>query len=370
MSTHDVWVEVDLEALKHNLKQVRSILAEGVRIMAVVKSNGFGHGYVEPSRAFLEGGADALAVTRLDEALLIRAAGITAPILLFAPVQSDNIDVALEADLDLTATNVRMLRIISEAAKKQGRKARVHIKVDTGMCRLGVAPEEVPSVVQTAGSLSNLKLVGIYTHFATAAEADVLPAFKQLELFVRIVAALKDMGFDTGLTHAANSAAIIRMPNSHFDMVRPGTLLYGQYPSQHVPHNLDLRSTWMLKARICEVKNIPAGSSIGYGAEYIAKRPMKIAVVPVGYADGFTLVPEGPIYRQSFLKFAAKKLHKSLALKVRGQSAPVLGRVAMQMTTIDVTGIGGVAVGDEVVVPALRIPTNPLIPRVYLSSRD
>lgn len=365
MNTHDVWVEVDLEALKHNLKQVRSILADGVKIMAVVKGNGFGHGYVEPSRAFLEAGADALAVTRLEEALPIRTAGITAPILLFAPVQPANVDVAVEADLDLTVTTVRALRIVAEAAKRQGRKARIHIKVDTGMGRLGAAPEEVPSVVQAAVDFPNVELAGIYTHFATAAEADILPAFRQLGLFVRLVEALKEMGFNIGLVHTANSAAIIRMPNSHLDMVRPGTLLYGQYPSQHIPHKLDLRPTWTLKARICEVKNIPAGSSIGYGAEYVAKRPTRIAVVPVGYADGFTLVPEGPIYRQSLFKFAAKKMRRSLALKVREHAAPVLGRVAMQMTVIDVTGIGGVEVGDEVVVPALRIPTSALIPRVY-----
>lgn len=366
MSTHDVWVEVNLEALKHNLKQVRSILASGVKIMAVVKGNGFGHGYVEPSRAFLEASADSLAVTRLEEALPIRAAGITTPILLFAPVQPDNIDVAVEANLDMTVTTVQALRIISEAAQKQGRNARVHVKVDTGMGRLGAAPEEVPSVVQAAANLSNVELAGIYTHFATAAEADILPAFKQLGLFIRIVEALKKMGFNIGLVHAANSAAIIRMPDSHLDMVRPGTLLYGQYPSRHVPKKLDLRSTWTLKARICEIKNIPAGSSIGYGADYVAKHPMKIAVVPVGYADGFTLVPEGPIYRQGLLKFVTRKMHRAPVFEVRGQAVPVLGRVAMQMTVIDVTRVAGVEVGDEVIVPTLRIPTSALLPRVYL----
>ena len=368
MAVHDVWVEVDLGALKHNLAQVRSILPDGVRIMAVVKGNGFGHGYVEPSRAFVEAGADALAVTRIEEALPIRAAGITAPILLFAPIQPENAATAVEHRLDVTITSVPLLRALSEAAVGLGTSARVHIKVDTGMGRLGLSPEDVPSVVQAATDLPGIEIAGVYTHFATAAEADALPSFRQLDTFTRVVSGLREMRFQIGLVHAANSAAILRIPAAHLDMVRPGTLLYGQYPSAHVPRRLDLKPTWRLKARVCEVKDLPIGSSVGYGGEYVTARPTRIAIVPVGYADGFTLVPEGPVYRQGLLRFAARRFRRSLELEIKGLKVPVVGRVAMQMTAIDVTRVGEVRVGDEVTIPALRVPTNALIPRVYVDS--
>ncbi len=364
---HDVWVEVDLGALKHNLRQVRSVLGENVRLMAVVKGNGFGHGYVEPARAFLEAGADALGVTRLDEALILRNAGITSPILLFAPVQPENAGIAVESDLEMTVTTPALIQALSDAAGRLGKIARVHIKVDTGMGRLGVAPDAAPSLAQAATDAPNVEIAGVYTHFASAAEVDALPAFRQLDLFIRIIEGLRD-NFSIGLPHAANSAAILRMPGAHFDMVRPGTLLYGQYPSPHVPRKLDLKPTWTLKARICEVKNLPVGVSVGYGGEYTVARRTRAAVVLVGYADGFTLVPEGPVYRQGLLKFAARRMQRSLSFEVRGRKAPVIGRVAMQMTTVDVTAIPDVQVGDEVVVPALRVPTSALIPRVYVDS--
>ena len=365
---HDVWVEVDLQALRHNLTQVRRVLADGVRIMAVVKANGYAHGYVEPSRAFFDAGADALAVTRLDEALAIREAGITAPVLLFAPIHPDNVPDALEADLELTITGLLLLQALSAAAVKLNKTAQVHIKVDTGMGRLGEPPAGVPALFQAISDLPSIDVKGIYTHFATAAESDTAASRKQLQTFLALLDELKRSQVNYGLAHAANSAAILRLPQSHLDMVRPGTILYGQYPSQHVPRTLDLRTTWRLKSRICQVRTLSAGASVGYGSDYVAKRETRAAVVPVGFADGFTLAPEGPIYRQSALKFVGKKMRRNVSIEVHGRRAPVLGRVGMQMTTIDVTGVDGVDVGDEVVVPALRIPTSALIPRVYVES--
>jgi len=235
------------------------------------------------------------------------------------------------------------------------------------MGRLGVGIDEAVPLARSAANLPNVQIAGVYTHFATAAEADIAPASTQLRLFTKAIDGLKRAGLDFGIAHAANSAAILRMPDSHLEMVRPGTLLYGQYPSAHVPRKLDLRPTWTLKARVCEVKDLGPGHGIGYGREHVTTRRTRIAVVPVGYADGFTLAPEGPIYRQGVLRFAARRMRRSLYLEVRGRKAPVLGRVAMQMTTIDVTSIPGVSVGDEVRVPALRIPTSALIPRVYVA---
>ncbi len=363
---HDVWVEVDLGALRHNLRQVRGLVGDGVRIMAVVKANGYGHGYTEPARAFVSAGADALAVTRIDEALAILQAGVDSPILLLAPIQPENAEAAVEAGLEMAVSDPSLARAVSAAAVKLDKTARVHVKVDTGMGRLGLAPDEAPALFQTIALLPNMSVAGTYTHFATAAEADIRAACSQLDLFQGVLAALEAMNFDRGLAHAANSAAILRVPGARLDMVRPGTLLYGQYPSPHVPHDLDLKPTWKLKARVCQVRDLPPATPIGYGAEYVTRRPTRTAVIPLGFADGFTLAAEGPIYRQGLLRFAARKMRRSLAVEVRGRKAPVVGRVAMQTTVIDVTGVPGVEVGDEVTLPAMRIPTNALVPRIYL----
>lgn len=360
---HDVWVEVDLGALKHNLAQVRGLVPESTRVMAVVKGNGFGHGYTEPARAFVEAGADALAVTRIDEALPIRQAGISAPILLFAPIQPENAEAAIEADLDVTVCSVELAQALSVAARQMGKTAGIWVKVDTGMGRLGLLPRDVPEFFEAVQTLPGIRVAGIFTHFATAGEPDLGPAQAQITRFRNLLASLQ---FDYGLASAANSAAIMRLPESHLDIVRPGTLLYGQYPSSHVAHSLDLRPTWKLKARICQVRDLPKGSRIGYGGEFTTTRATKSAIVPIGYADGFAMAPEGPIYRQSLLRFAARKARRSLSVEVNGRKAPVLGRVAMQLTVIDITDIDGVRAGDEVTVPAMRIPTSPLIPRVYV----
>ncbi|MHB9037046.1 MAG: alanine racemase [Armatimonadota bacterium] len=363
---HDVWVEVDLAALRHNLQQVRGAVGDGVKIMAVVKSNGFGHGYVEPARAFIKAGADALAVTRLDEAMTLRDAGIEAPILLFAPIQPGNAETAIEANLEMTVSGIELAESISEAARRLRKTALVHVKVDTGMGRLGVAPEQAIQLLTDIQKLANVSISGIYTHFATAAEKNAGEAKQQFERFTQLLGELHKLGINYGLAHCANSAAILRFPESRLDMIRPGTLLYGQYPSSFVPRKLDLKATWKLKARVCEIKEIASGRSIGYGGEFTTKRLTRTAVIPVGWSDGFTLAPEGPAYRQSLLKFAARKMQRKLSVAIRGQEAPVLGRVAMQMIVADVTDIPGVQVGDEVIVPAMRIPTSALIPRVYV----
>ncbi|MEN6355923.1 MAG: alanine racemase [Armatimonadota bacterium] len=364
--THDLWVEVDISALKHNLEQVKSAVGKSVRIMAVVKSNGFGHGYVEPARAFIEAGADALAVTRLDEAMILRNGGIGAPILLFAPIQAENAEIAVKAGLEMTVSDTDLAKKISESAVHLGKIARMHIKVDTGMGRLGVAHEQAVRLVQEIHGLSNIEIAGIYTHFATAAEKSITDAKCQLDRFKQLLGRLDKLGIDYGSAHAANSAAILRLTESRLDMVRPGTLLYGQYPSRYVPRSLDLKPTWKLKARICEIKQMQPESPVGYGGEVVTKRLTRTAVIPIGYADGFTLAPEGPIYRQSILKFAAKRIKRRLAVEINGRKAPVLGRVAMQMIVVDITDIPGAKVGDEVVIPAMRIPTSALIPRVYI----
>jgi alanine racemase len=364
---HDLWVEVSLGALRHNLSQVRAVLPETVGVMAVVKGNGFGHGYVEPARSFVEAGASALGVTRLDEALELRAGGITAPILVLAPIQSENADVAVEAGLDCTVDRIGLAQALSDAAVRAGRTAAVHVKVDTGMGRLGLPPGELPDFYAAARKLPALRFAGIFTHFAAASEKDLSCCRTQLSAFEDVLNALRAANIDFGIAHAANSAATLRLPEARFDLVRVGTLLYGQYPP-NVAKTLDLKPTWRLKARICSVRAVLPGTHVGYGGEYVTRRASTLAVVPIGFYDGYTLVPEGPVYRMPALKFLARRRSRSLSMTVRNKPAPVLGRVSMQLCVLDVTDIPGVAVGDEVTVPALRLATNPRIPRVYVES--
>lgn len=364
---HDLWVEVDLNALRHNFLQVRSAVESNCRIMAVVKGNGFGHGMIEPAKTFVEAGANTLGVTRLAEALALREAGLYCHILMFAPIQKGNAQCAIDAELDMTVCDMELAEAISQAAIAIGKTARLWIKVDTGMGRFGVLFKNAAALVDDITNLPGISIAGIYTHFSTSLEPNLSKTKEQLNEFDAVLKSLQAAQIDYGMASAANSAAILRLPESHFDIVRPGTLLYGQYPSSSVPHTLDLKPTWRLKARICQIKDIPKGSSIGYGAEYRAERDIRVAVLPVGYADGFTLSPEGQMYRHSVLKYAYNKARRRLCVRVKGYRAAVLGRVAMQTTVICVTGIGGIEVGDEVVIPARRIPASALIPRIYSS---
>lgn len=363
---HDSWVEVDVGALKHNLSQIRTVVSSNTRIMAVVKGYGYGHGLAEPSRAFAEAGADAVAVTHLSEALTIRQAGVAVPILLFAPIQPENAEAAIEADLSMTVCDIGLAKVISSASQRLGKTASLWVKVDTGMSRLGVTPDDVRDLLAAVSTLPDIRIEGLYTHFAQSSDPDTQPTQSQLRAFTSLLASLREANIDYGLASAANSAAVLRLPNSHLDIIRPGTLLYGQYPSPATPHSLDLRPTWRLKTRLCQIRELPKGSKIGYGGEFTTTRLTRTAVLPIGYADGFTLAPEGPIYRQSVLKFAARKARRALSVEINGKKAPVLGRVSMQLTVVDVTDIEGVQAGDEAIVPAMRIPTSPLIPRVYI----
>lgn len=362
----DAWVEVDLDAIKHNVRQIRSLIGDDVRMMAVVKADAYGHGAVETSKAILDAGADSLAVTRLEEAARLREGGIIAPILVFDSIQPGAASEAVRLAVDCTVCTPELVMALGKAACAAHKTIGVHLKIDTGMGRLGVLPSEVVDLARTIAATEGIKLAGTYTHLATAAEKDIQLAQDQLDKFNNAILAIKQAFLDPGIVHTANSAAILRLPDSHFDMVRPGTILYGQYPSRYVPHVLDLKDTWKLKARISFVKTVPAGYAIGYGAEHRAKRESRIAVIPLGWADGLTLTPES-LARRGILRLLGQKFMKRpvLTVNIRGKRVPVVGRIAMQMCSVDVTRIPDAAIGDEVIVPARRVTTNPLLPRVY-----
>lgn len=368
MHTH--WIEVDLQSIVRNLEQIRGIVGASAKIMAVVKADAYGHGAVETSRALCSAGTDHLAVTTLEEALELREAGIDTPTLVFSPILPDQIGAAVGCDLDITVCAADTLAAISETAARSGRTARIHVKIDTGMGRLGLTPSECPDFISEAIGLSGIRIAGVYTHFADAGARNLSSAREQNDRFAGLVAHLDDLGLPTGLRHAANSSAILNLPDSHYDMVRPGTILYGQFPTAHIERKITLEDTWRLKTRIVALRSLPSGAKIGYGSEFTTSRPTRAAVIPIGYCDGFTMIPQSVARRAAspLRQLAARIVGRSGAssVTVRGRKAPVIGRISMQMTTIDVTDIADVQVGDEVIVPARRTTTSSRIPRVYL----
>ncbi len=341
------WVEIDLSAYRHNIAELRRIARPEAQLMAVVKANGYGHGGVEVARVALESGADYLGVARLPEAVELREAGISAPILIFGFTPPKEIDTLLDLDLTQAVFTRDTAEVLAAEASSRGKRVRVHIKVDTGMGRLGLLADE-PRVEEATDSaahhrysevvgvtgLPGLEVESLFTHFATADHADKTYADRQLHRFLELLDRLKQEGLEFPLNHAANSAALIDMPDSHLDMVRPGIATYGLYPSMEVDHErVQLRPVLEWKARIIQLKRVPAGFGVSYGITYETPRPTTLATVAVGYADGLN-----------------RGLSSRGQMLVGGRRVPIVGRICMDLTLLDVGEVPGVAEGDEVVI--------------------
>ncbi|QSQ07865.1 Alanine racemase 1 [Koleobacter methoxysyntrophicus] len=328
------WAEVYLDNIVHNIREIRRITDKKAEVMAVVKADGYGHGAVEVARKALDNGADRLAVAILDEGLQLRRAGITAPILILGYTPEGQVETAVEQDMALTVYTLEGAEAVSRIAGNKGTKAKIHIKLDTGMGRLGFLPEEksISDIVKIF-HLPDIIIEGIFTHFATADEKDKTYTRKQFERYMWVCSRLEEEGITLPIRHVANSAAIIDFPEMHLDMVRAGLILYGMYPSEDVNRaRLSLKPAMALKTRIAHVKKLPPGCSISYGATFTTTRDSIIATLPLGYADGYT-----------------RLLSNKGEVLVKGRKAPVVGRVCMDQCMIDVTHIEGVGVGDEVV---------------------
>ncbi|MGQ9682743.1 MAG: alanine racemase [Anaerolineae bacterium] len=330
--TRPTWVEVDLEAIGHNVRWLRGHLGPGVQLLAVLKADGYGHGAIKTARTALNNGATWLGVACLSEALSLREAGIEAPILVLGYTPPWQARETVAGAVTATVFSADTARALHRAATELGRVATVHVKVDTGMGRLGLAPEETLSFVRCLRDLSGIAVQGIFTHLANADGADQAYTDLQLNRFRSVLGELEHAGLRPPLAHAANSAAALRRADAHLDMVRIGIALYGLSPSAEVPCPPDLRPALSFKTQIAQVKPLPAGSPISYGCTYVTPCPSLIAVIPVGYADGFRRAPR----------------HWGEVL-VRGVRAPIVGRVCMDQTMIDVTHIPDVRAGDEVV---------------------
>lgn len=320
---------VQLDAIRHNVRRLREIVQKP--IMAVVKANAYGHGAVEVARAAVEAGAAWLGVAFAGEGVALRRAGLRENILVLGYTPPDLAAEAIAHDLSLAVYDLPLARAYGEAAA-HGRRARLHVKVDTGMGRLGVQPEEALSFVRAVRALAGVEVEGIFTHFATADEADLSFAREQLARFNGALAALEAAGRRPPLAHAANSAAALAMPEARFDLARVGIALYGLSPSADVRLPADFKPALEWKSEVSQIKRLPPGTPISYGREYYTKGPETIAVIPVGYADGFRRYP----------KNAAQVI-------VGGRRVPVVGRVCMDQIMADVSLANGVQVGDEVV---------------------
>ncbi|MHB1001413.1 MAG: alanine racemase [Armatimonadota bacterium] len=364
------WVEINTAALKHNLAEIRHYVGNNVKVMAVVKANAYGHGAIESAKVFEEAGIDYFGVTTLEEGLELRNAGISSPILAFSPLLLDQMETAILHNIDQTACDISTAEKISETSVKLNKTARIHIKVDTGMGRLGISADDCLDFSRRLMDLPDIEIAGVFTHFSDAGSKDLANANKQNHIFSILLNKLKAEGISTGLSHAANSSGILNLSDAHYDMVRPGTILYGQYPTRYTAKKLNLQDTWTLKTRIVALHRLPAGARVGYGGEYITHRSTVSAVIPVGYSDGFTLIPESTAKRASSLQRTLISLLRPDSQKtfvsINGKKAPIIGRVSMQMCSVDVTDLHDVNIGDEVILPARRTSTSSRITRVYI----
>ena len=313
-------VRVDLAAIRHNAGVLRAMLLPKVHLMAVVKANAYGHGLLQSARAALQGGADWLGVATAEEGAALRAAGVDAPCLVLGNVTPQGARIAAQMQLVQTVCDAQGIEAMHDACVQLGAKARVHLKLDTGMSRIGARTQaEVDAVLSALKACARVELTGVFTHFANA--SDEVCTRRQFERFTQMTQCLP-----TGIVrHAAASEAALRYPDMHLDMVRMGIALYG-CEGEHT------RPAMQWKTRVAYVKDIQAGDSVSYGGTFTASAPMRVATVAVGYGDGYARACSG---RASVL--------------IRGKRCPVLGRVCMDQTVVDVTHVLGVQAGDEVV---------------------
>lgn len=323
------WLRIDLDALASNVRQLRALAS--VPLMAVLKADAYGHGAVRVARTALGAGAEYLAVATFGEARVLREAGIAAPILILgytAPWQAQQ---AIALDLICTVFDHEAARALSDAAQILRRTATVHVKVDTGMARLGLPPHEAPPFLAALRELPALNVDGLYTHFATADSADETFAHEQLRRFNAVLGHIEAAALRPRFVHAANSAAALRFPAARFDMIRPGIACYGLNPAPETPLPTGFQPVLSFYSEVAQVREHPSGTPLSYGGSFVTTRPSRIATIPVGYADGLS---RAPAWR---------------AVLVRGQRAPIVGRICMDYALIDVTDIAGVKRGDPVV---------------------
>lgn len=324
------WAEIDLRAIEYNYRQVKRLVGKPTNIMVVVKANAYGHGTVEVSAVLEKLGVDYLGVATTDEAVRLRDHGIKTPILVLGSVLPEEVRILIEKDITLTLCSEDLLKAI-RSQTSNGYRAKVHIKIDTGMGRIGIWHEEALNFIKNLVQDKKVFIEGIYTHFSSAGRDDFFTNY-QIEAFEKLLAQLEGFDVRIPLRHAANSIATVDFRRSHMNLVRPGLIIYGMYPKYTFPKLIRLKPAMSLKTKIVYIKDTPPGRSISYGRTYVTQKHTKIATLPIGYADGY-----------------ARNLSNKADVLIHGRRAKVVGKVTMDQMMIDVGHIRGVKLGDEVV---------------------
>ncbi len=334
-SSRPAWVEVNLDAIAANIKMFIELAGSKTELMAVVKADGYGHGAAAVASTALEAGAGSLAVAFVEEGIALRRSGIRAPILLLGYTDPSRYTDLVEFNLTPTIFNIDTAACFSALAAAAGALLNVHLKVDTGMGRVGFLPTEAVAMVSSIARMPGLAAEGLFTHFAAAEDLDGAYTRQQLQLFDKIIEQCGREGIEFKKIHAANSAAAINYPRSYYNMLRLGLAMYGHYPDPGMGEADDmpgLKPAMTFKSRVVMIKQVPPGSSISYGCTYTTTSPALIATVPVGYADGYS-----------------RLLSNRGQVLIRGCRVPVVGRICMDHLMVDVTGLPGVSLNDEVV---------------------
>lgn len=332
MPNRAAWAEIDLAALRHNYEEIKKNIRGGAKLCAVVKADAYGHGALAVARVAVEAGASYLAVATLGEAIELREVGFTVPILLLGLVLPDEARDIVDYDVTQVVCELPLAEAISREAVRQHKTAKVHLKVETGMGRIGIRPEEIGALAAAVKQLPNIEIEGMFSHFAMADSKDKTYTKGQLAKFEQALKAVEEAGVKLKLRHIAESAAILEIPEAHYDMVRAGVIQYGMWPSDEVTHPIDLKPVMKVCAKVVFMKTLHPGESIGYGRQFIAERESRIATLPIGYADGCIRAYGNGGY-----------------VSFGGRKAPIAGRVCMDQVMVDVTDLPDVKEGDTAV---------------------
>lgn len=332
-SIRPVWAEINLDNLAHNMREIRRI-AKSKDIMAIIKADAYGHGAMDVAPVLLENGATSLGVAVITEAIELRKAGIKAPIMILGYTPLTFSKEILKYDIQQTVITLEYAKALSNEAQRLGTTAKIHIGLDTGMGRIGFLPNEQSiNEVYAISKLPNIKIVGLFSHFSSADEQDKSYTYEQLDKFNKFYEELIKKGVKPEIRHIANSAAIIDLPETHFEAVRPGLILFGYYPSEEVhKEKIHLKPVLTLKTDVVHVKTMEKDMYISYGRKYKTEDNSIIATLPIGYADGYS-----------------RLLFDKAKVIINGKLAPIVGRICMDQCMVDVTAVGKVKVGDEVI---------------------
>lgn len=373
------WIEIDVDAVKKNLEIVNSLLDERVRLVAVVKADAYGHGAANIARILYQNGVDFFAVTFFHEAINLRKAGIRSSIMIFSPlIEQEQVKQAISNHFTLTISSMYDSQLIDDVSRHLNQAVTVHIKLDTGLGRFGIKPDELTEICQSLKDNPHIYIEGIYTHMAEAASTNANFTEKQYELFMRTVNDLEQNGFQIPVKHCANSAIFLKHPYMHLDAVRIGTLLSGQLPAGEFSQNLELVEPFTFKSRIISLKTLDAGSSLGYYRTYRLKEKAQIAVIPVGFNDGLALeVNNKATGIVDLVKILVKKIlaywnvsRFNLYVNIKGRACPIRGKVFMQMSMVEIPYDLEVEIGDEVELPVRKTLASKNLLRLYMKEGE